>query len=43
MAGFDALFGEGKEGDDLSRKVYWVTVISGGSFFSSFFVILKFL
>lgn len=43
MAGFDKLFGSGKQADDLTRKVYIITVISGGAFFGAAFVILKLL
>ena len=43
MAGFDALFGEGKKADDLTRKVYVVTAVSGGAFFGAALVILKLL
>ena len=41
MAGFDALFGKGKEDMDLCRRVYRITVISAALFFGAAFVILK--
>ena len=43
MAGFDKLFGSGKDSAETARKVYVITVISGGAFFAAAFVILKFL
>ena len=41
MAGFDALYGKGKEDGDLSRRVYLVTAISAALFFGAAFIILK--
>lgn len=43
MAGFDKLFGNGKDSDEVTRKVYVVTAVSGGLFFAAAFVILKML
>ena len=43
MAGFDKLFGSGKDSEEVTRKVYLITAISGGLFFAAAFVILKLL